>query len=263
MLEAAGFAEYIFVGGDASLAICYGRAGTDVSLFEKVWLTRAFVEATNLPVLIDSDELGKQGRAYIERAMNEYIRAGAAGWDMDDRDAPEDRTAAETVREAGIRAVYPVEHQVERIKWAVEAKKAAGNPDFLIRTRCFALFAGKSLDETKERIQAYQAAGSDVAYIAGPKNVEEVKELISAVDIPVTCPTAFVSPEIAQEIGLSEARYPYALHHAMNVFSWNFLMDFKERGFEVLKEFNEKYKDHPYMNLSNAPAHGVNRAAKA
>ena len=260
MLEAAGFAEYIFIGGDASLAVCYGRAGTDVSLFEKVLLSRAFVEATNLPVLIDSDELGSRDRAYIERAMYEYIRAGLAGWDMDDRHIPDDRAAADTHREAGIRDVFPVEHQVQRIKWAVQAKKDGGDPDFLIRARCFALFAGAPVSEVAERMRAYEAAGADVCYVAGARDLDDVKEIVGAVKIPVTCPTGFVSPEIAEEIGLAEARYPYALHHAINVFAWDFLMDFKNRGYVVLKEFNEKYKEHPYMNLNTAPKHGVHRS---
>ncbi len=45
----------------------------------------------------------------------------------------------------------------------------------------------------------------------------------------------------------------------MHAAGWDYMVDIQKHDMEAIKEFNEKYKEHPYMNVGNAPKHGVNR----
>ena len=259
ILERAGF-EYIFVGGDATMANMTGRPGTEIDLFEKLWIGKLFIESVSLPVLMDADELGRRGPSYIRRVVREYIKLGLAGLDIDDRllkEEDEISTAGAYVREATIGEVMPIENMVAKVRTASEARNEF-DPDFVIRVRCYAYEGGTFQGEEGERevIQrgrAYAEAGADVLYIGGPRSIDEIKRIVDAIPVPVTGPYGWLSPEGAKEAGLCEIRYPYELEHAMHAAGWDYMVDIQKRGMEAIKEFKEKNLDNPYASMARTP----------
>lgn len=114
-------------------------------------------------------------------------------------DAPE--TVAETIRlagEAGLaggsiedttgdpsRPLYEFDHAVERVQAAVEAARALPEP-FVLTARCDGLLARAcTVEEAVRRVLAYQAAGADVLYVPALIDLDQVRDLLKAVELPV------------------------------------------------------------------------------
>ena len=73
------------LGGDVTFGVMLGKPGVMLTIPEKVNIARYFVDAVDIPVVMDCDEIGGLGPAWAVRACEEYIRAGLAGMDIDDR----------------------------------------------------------------------------------------------------------------------------------------------------------------------------------
>ncbi|MEL6415378.1 MAG: isocitrate lyase/phosphoenolpyruvate mutase family protein [Pseudomonadota bacterium] len=80
---------------------------------------------------------------------------------------------------------YPIEHAKDRIVAAVEAARAQPFP-FVLTARAENFFTGTpDLDDTINRLQAYQEAGADVLYAPGLKTMDDIKSVLASVDRPV------------------------------------------------------------------------------
>ncbi|MGA2147975.1 MAG: isocitrate lyase/phosphoenolpyruvate mutase family protein [Bryobacteraceae bacterium] len=114
-------------------------------------------------------------------------------------DAPE--TAAETIRlaaAAGVvggsiedatgqpdRPIYEKEHAADRIRAAVEAARALPFP-FTLTARAENYLHGRpNLNDTIERLQAYQEAGADVLYAPGLATRDDIAAVVRSLDRPV------------------------------------------------------------------------------
>ena len=72
-----------------------------------------------------------------------------------------------------------------RIAAAVEAARALPH-DFVLTARAENFLHGRpDLDDTIRRLQAFEAAGADVLYAPGPKSLDDIRTLCSAVNRPV------------------------------------------------------------------------------
>ena len=256
MLEKAGI-EYIFIGGDATISVMTGKPGQFWGLYESLFLAKLFVEAVEIPVVIDADFLRALGPIWGERAVQEYIKVGLAGCDVDDRILYQGRDAGQfssrregkydpdRLVQSGY-SVLSVEDMVEKIEAMDDARQAL-DPDFILRVRCYAYMTpGATIDEVKERLRAYQAAGADVLYLRQPTvNVDEIKAMKEAVTVPCTTPSSFTLEE-AKELGLAEVRYPYAVEAVMHNAAWEFLEDFQQRGIPAIKDWEGRFKPHPF-----------------
>lgn len=111
-------------------------------------------------------------------------------------DRPED--AAETVRlaaEAGLAGcsiedysgayIYDIALAKERVAAAVEASSGLAG-DFMLTARAENLIRGRQdMDDTIERLQAYEELGADVLYAPGLSNLDEIQTVTAAVSKPV------------------------------------------------------------------------------
>ena len=256
MLEQAGI-EYIFIAGDATISIMTGKPGQFLGLTESIWLAKFFVDAVDVPVIIDADFLRALGPIWAERAVQEYIGVGLAGCDVDDRILYQGRDAAQyssrregkydpnRLAQSGY-AVLPVEEMVEKIAAMDDARKAL-DPDFVLRVRCYAYMTpGTTIDQVNDRLRAYESAGADVLYLRQPEfNKEEIRQMRNAVKIPCTTPSSFTIEE-AIELDLAEVRYPYAIEGVMHNAAWEFLEDFKSRGIPAIVDWGARFKPHPF-----------------
>ncbi len=126
-------------------------------------------------------------------------------------DSPED--AAETVRlaaEAGLagcsiedfsgEGIYDFEHAVERIAASVEAARSLPG-DFVLTARSENLIRGRiDLDDTIRRLQAFEAAGADVLYAPGLRDLDQVRSVTGAVSRPVNVLVGGTSPMTLDEL---------------------------------------------------------------
>jgi 2-methylisocitrate lyase-like PEP mutase family enzyme len=81
--------------------------------------------------------------------------------------------------------VYPLAHAVERVAAAVEAARALPFPFVLTARAENYLYGLRDLDDTIARLQAFEAAGADVLYAPGLRDLEEIRTVCSAVSKPV------------------------------------------------------------------------------
>ena len=248
MLEFAGF-EYIFIGGDVTFGTMLGKPGQYLDTTEKAFIAKYFVDAVDLPVVVDADELLAQGPAVAARATKEYIRAGVAGMDIDDRAPQHELERANAQRESGITAVLPVEVMQAKIEAILETRKAL-DPDFMLRVRTYGININLSTEDMVTRIKGFEAAGAEAIYLGGindPKTEDKLHACIAAVNVPVTGNAQWISYDMAKEFGMCEIRYPYEMEMTMHSAGWEFLTKFKEHGFPYINENRDTYAGNPYM----------------
>ncbi|MBI3514537.1 MAG: isocitrate lyase/phosphoenolpyruvate mutase family protein [Proteobacteria bacterium] len=151
-----------------------GRAdGTGaVSRDEVLANCRDIASATDLPVNADLENL----YADEPRAAAEMIRmaaeAGIVGGSIED--ATGDRA----------KPIYDFNLAVERVQAAVEVAHSLPVP-FFLTARAENLIQGRlDLDDTIRRLQAFEAAGADVLYAPGLKDLATIRTVASAVTKP-------------------------------------------------------------------------------
>jgi 2-methylisocitrate lyase-like PEP mutase family enzyme len=131
------------------------------------------VAATDLPVSADYEN----GYADAPEAVAESVRlaasTGLAGCSIED--ATTDPAAP----------IYDFALAVERVAAAAEAAHAVPG-GFVLTARAENLIRGRlDLDDTIRRLQAFEAAGADVLYAPGLRDLETVRTVCSAVSKPV------------------------------------------------------------------------------
>ena len=165
MLEALGFRALATTS--SGFAFTLGRLDGDVTLDEVVEHVRLMCAATGLPVSVDLEN----GYGAAADAITGVGEAGAVGGSIEDYD-----------RDGGI---LPVAAATERVAAAVEAARALEFPFTLTARAENHLHGVDDLDDTIARLQAYEAAGADVLYAPGLREVDQVRAICSVVGRPV------------------------------------------------------------------------------
>ena len=166
MFEALGFKALATTS--SGFAFTLGRLDGGATLDEVVEHTATIDEATGLPVSVDLENgYGPEPEAAAE-AIRRVAEAGAVGGSIEDYD-PDGQ-------------LYDRAHAAERIAAAAEATRGP----FMLTGRAENHIRGNpDLDDTIERLRAYEAAGADVLYAPGLATTEEIRAVCSAVSKPV------------------------------------------------------------------------------
>jgi 2-methylisocitrate lyase-like PEP mutase family enzyme len=169
-----------------------GRANARVSGEEVLENCRVIAEATSLPVNVDLENCFADDPRTAAAMITRAAEAGAVGGSIEDatgrRDAP----------------IYDFTLAVERVAAAVEAARALPFP-FLLTARAENLLHGRDdLDDTIRRLQAFEAAGADVLYAPGLRDLAAIRRVVQAVSKPVNVVMGFADTSITFE-QLSEA----------------------------------------------------------
>ena len=164
------------------LAITLGRG--DVTPAEILANCKAIADATDLPVNADLENCG----AHEPRPAAEMIRraseCGAAGGSIEDATGDKDKP------------IYDFTLAVERVQAAVEVARSLPVP-FVLTARAENLIKGRvDLDDTIRRLQAFEAAGADVLYAPGLKDLATIRTVVSAVGKPVNVVMSFADPSL-------------------------------------------------------------------
>jgi len=157
----------------AGYAFSQGRLDGVIGRDEMLAHVAEIVAATDLPVTADLEN----GYGDSPEAAAETIRlaaaTGLAGGSIEDYSPHDGGT------------IYDISLATERVAAAVETARSSEIP-FLLTARAENFIRGnRDLDDTIERLQAFEAAGADVLYAPGLPGLEAIRTVCRAVGKPV------------------------------------------------------------------------------
>ena len=169
MLEALGFAALATTS--SGLAFTLGRLDGSATLDEVCSHVAGVDRLTELPVSADLENGYGPRPEDAAQAIRRAAEAGAVGGSIEDWD-PE-------------HGLYDREQAVERVHAAAEAAHGFDFP-FVLTARAENHIRGNPhVEDTIERLRAFQAVGADVLYAPGLRSVAEIRAVCEAVSKPV------------------------------------------------------------------------------
>ncbi len=169
VLEALGFRALATTS--SGFAFTLGRLDGRLTLDEVCAHVAALDGATSLPVSVDLENGYGEAPEQAAHAVSRAAEAGAVGGSIEDWD-PSGR-------------IYERGRAAERIAAAAEVTRVFGFP-FVLTARAENHIRGvDDLDDTIARLQAYEAAGADVLYAPGLRDVDSIRAVCDAVSKPV------------------------------------------------------------------------------
>lgn len=176
----------------SGFAATLGRLDGTVTRGEALAHSVALVAATELPVSADLENAFAHEPDGVAETIRGALDAGLAGCSVEDYSGRESDS------------IYDIEHATERVAAAVEV--AHGGPVHLVLTaRAESLLhGGTDLDDVIARLQAYERAGADVLFAPGLSDVDQVRRILDAVQLPVNVLVRPGGPTIAElaELGV-------------------------------------------------------------
>lgn len=157
----------------AGMAFSLGKGDGQVSPEDVLAHCRVIVAATALPVSADLEKGFGDSPASVAETIRAAAATGLAGCSIEDFTG--DRSDP----------IFPLDMATERIAAAAAACRDLRH-DFVLTARCENLLHGRNdLDDTIQRLQAYEAAGADVLYAPGLRDLESIRAVCAAVSKPV------------------------------------------------------------------------------
>jgi 2-methylisocitrate lyase-like PEP mutase family enzyme len=169
VLEALGFKALATTS--SGFAFTLGRLDGGVTLDEVVEHAAALDRATGLPISVDLENGYGADPESAARAVIAVGEAGAVGGSIEDYDPN------------GF--LYELDHAAERVAAAAEAARRLGFPFTLTARAENHLRGNPNLDDTIERLQAFEQAGADVLYAPFLRSADEIRAVCEAVTKPV------------------------------------------------------------------------------
>ena len=167
LIEQAGFPAYQ-IGGFALDGARFGFPDMDVTrLGEKSSVVRDIVCACSLPVLVDCDD-GYGDEKSVVHTVHTYDDLGASAIFIEDQKAPK------RCGHMGGKEVIEPKAMVSKIRAARSARRNADRLFILARTDALAV---NGVDDAIHRAEMYLKAGADGAYVEGPENVQQLREI--------------------------------------------------------------------------------------
>jgi 2-methylisocitrate lyase-like PEP mutase family enzyme len=146
--------------------------------------------AVEVPVSADLENCFADDPAGVAQTVRLAVDAGLAGCSVEDYSGRE----GDTIYDPGLAA--------ERVAAAAEAAHA-GPARLVLTARAETHVHGRDdLPDTITRLQSFQAAGADVLFAPGVRELDEIRELVSSVDLPVN---VLVLPGMPSVSELAEA----------------------------------------------------------
>ncbi len=171
ILASAGFEALATTS--AGLAFSLGVPEGRVSREQALAHCRDIVAATDLPVSADLEKGFGDTPEDVAETIRAAAETGLAGCSIEDY----------TGRHSD--PIFEFDLAVERITAAVEACRKLPH-DFVLTARAENFLHGRQdLDDTIKRLQAFEAAGADVLYAPGLRDLESIRTVCAAVGKPV------------------------------------------------------------------------------
>ncbi len=157
----------------AGMAFAMGLREGTVPFDAMLQHCREIAAATPLPVSADLEYgLGHSPEEAAE-TIRQVATTGVSGCSLEDHTGDP------------AHPIYDFDHAVERICAAAEAAKALDS-DMVFTARCENfLWDRPDLDDTIKRLQTYEAAGADVLYAPGLRDLDSIRTVCSSLRKPV------------------------------------------------------------------------------
>jgi 2,3-dimethylmalate lyase len=174
IIERAGF-ETVFLGGFGASASLLGLPDLNfLSMNEMADQVRRVCARVTVPVIADADT-GYGDLAQVQRTVQEFEAAGAAGMILEDQVAPKRCGHFEG------KQVISAEEMVLKVK---AAKAAQRDPHFVLIARTDSRDTD-GLEEAIGRVNMYGDAGADVVFIESPHSEDELSTITREVRYPL------------------------------------------------------------------------------
>ncbi|HJU65157.1 MAG TPA: isocitrate lyase/phosphoenolpyruvate mutase family protein [Gemmatimonadaceae bacterium] len=159
----------------AGLAFTLGkRDGTgEVTRDETLANARTVVDATDLPVAADLENGFGDAPEVVAETIRLASEVGLVGGSIEDSSGDPRRP------------IYDFQHAVERVAAAAEAARALPAPFVFVARAENYLHGRRDLDDTIQRLQAFERAGADALYAPGLTTSEEIRTVCASVSGPV------------------------------------------------------------------------------
>ncbi|ROT93646.1 oxaloacetate decarboxylase [Marinobacter sp. R17] len=180
--EDLGFEVGILGGSVASLQVLAAPDFALITLSEFTEQATRIGRVARLPIIADADH-GYGNALNVIRTITELERAGVAALTIEDTLLPPKYGRKST-------DLVPVEEAVGKIEAALEARI---DPAMAIFARTNA--AQLSVEETIERVKAYEAAGADGICMVGIRDFAHLEAISQHVDVPLMLVT-YDNPEL-------------------------------------------------------------------
>jgi 2-methylisocitrate lyase-like PEP mutase family enzyme len=216
VLASLGFAALATTS--SGFAATLGRMDGNVSLEEALAHAAVIAAATDVPVSADFENAFADDPAGVAANITRAAATGLAGCSIEDFTGRSD----DPIYAAGLAA--------DRVAAAAEAAHA-GPVRLVLTARAENYLHGRpDLGDTIARLQSYQAAGADVLYAPGLTQADDIRAVVSAVDLPVNVLVNAATPPVAVLAELGVARISVG-----GAFAWVALDALAAAGRELLE----------------------------
>jgi len=172
--EDIGFEATMFAGSIASMTVLGAPDLVVLTLTEFAEQARRIGRAGGLPLLVDADH-GYGNALNVKRTVEELENAGIAGMTIEDTVLPAPFGASDKLQ------LIPIAEGVGKMRAALAGRQ---DPRLTIVGRTSALTV-TGVEDTIARLQAYEAAGVDMLFVAGVRTRAQLDAIASAVKLPL------------------------------------------------------------------------------
>ena len=134
--------------------------------------SKAIVEATDLPVTADTENMFGDDPDDVAAVARRFVEVGLAGISIEDFTGDRDR------------GLYDLDLAADRVRATVEVAHGATAP-VVVTARAEAMLYAGDLADVIDRLQRFQEAGADVLYAPGLRTLADISSVISSLDRPV------------------------------------------------------------------------------
>lgn len=171
MLESLGFEALATTS--SGFAATLGRLDGMVTRDEAIEHAAELAGAVGVPVSADLENCFADEPATVAETVRLAIEAGLAGCSIEDYSGLE----GDNIYDAGFAA--------ERVTAAAEAAHS-GERRLVLTARAENHIHGRDdLADTISRLQSYQEAGADVLFAPGVRELDQIREIVASVDLPL------------------------------------------------------------------------------
>lgn len=180
ILDALGFEAV----ATTSLGVANMHGHTGVTADDVLENCRVIAAATDLPINADLENCFADDPQDAAKMIAAAADAGVVGASIEDATGNPDSP------------IYNFNLAVERVHAAVETARTISFP-FMLTARAENHLHGRDdLDDTIRRLQAFEAAGADVLYAPGLRDLDTIRTVISAVSKPLNVVMGMADPDI-------------------------------------------------------------------
>jgi len=183
----------------AGLGRAIGKDDQEVTRDELIAHVADITAAVEVPVSVDSEMLFPNEAGGITQSVALLAQAGASGVSIEDYDP-------------ATQSVQPLSRAVEAVSEAVEACNAHG---LVLTARSEGwLYGSRDLDETLERLQAFEAAGAHCLYAPGLTSIVDIELVVSETTAPLNVLAMNDTPPLDElaAVGVRRASTGSGLH---------------------------------------------------